>query len=435
MVKVKADNQLRGELGRPVEYLKAHEAVCFHQGEDMNALTVSFKRTIRVPEDGKVHALPPNLGFFPLYNVSHYADTLPKGMTSKGGCFMPVHEREALWIRFESTRPFGLKVYLGSINAISGEPLKETFASTMRRQQRFSDHINIQDYAVIDPAAQGQLWLDGIANTDGTVMQFVAVSSGTGYSVEAQIAKHEAVCGIQIIVAPIKRGAVAVLKVHRLGQTPLFPSVQLNATVYELMNMISATIDVPVEQFYLLHDNVVLEKNYLLSHYGITAQNSTLHLVLHLQGGGLVGNPNLPSEGEMGIAAGGLIRQAILRDPHASEVWDCKNVTTFFVQLLNANLLELVTSIAPPPSPITAELYAAAGLPFFSLPDEPKTGIYGKFSGVKSIGQMDVAKGKKKGLDRELKFPVIKLDRSGKHLFRPVGRMEALLKGMGFAGS
>lgn len=88
--------------------------------------------------------------------------------------------------------------------------------------------------------------------------------------------------------------------------------------------------------------------------------------------------------------------------------------------------------MVPPSSPITAQSYAAAGLPFFSLPDEPKGGIYGMFSDIKSIMEIDAEKGKK-GLDKELKFRTIKLDKTGKIEFRSVQMMEANLNGMHFA--
>lgn len=85
-----------------------------------------------------------------------------------------------------------------------------------------------------------------------------------------------------------------------------------------------------------------------------------------------------------------------------------------------------------PPSPITAQTYAKAGLPFYSLPKEPEGGIYGMFSDIKSIMQVDAEKGKK-CLEKELKFPTIKLDKTGKVLFKSVGTMEEDLKSMGFA--
>lgn len=57
---------------------------------------------------------------------------------------------------------------------------------------------SIQDY-VVPPT---QHWLDGIAAADGKVLQFVAASVGSGYSVEAQITGQESVAGVQFEIVP-----------------------------------------------------------------------------------------------------------------------------------------------------------------------------------------------------------------------------------------
>jgi len=172
-------------------------------------------------------------------------------------------EREALWIRFKSARPFAIKVYLGGINAISGEPIIENFATSLRRSRLLQEKKSIQDYAVIDPADKGQLWLDGIAKVNGKVMQFVAVPSSSGYSVEAQIASIEAVGGIQISITPIKMGPRVTVYIKRLMQAALAIRTHLNATVSELMQMISTSTGTPVEQLGILFNNRRLKQSEL----------------------------------------------------------------------------------------------------------------------------------------------------------------------------
>lgn len=121
---------------------------------------------------------------------------------------------------------------------------------------------SIQDYAVIDPADKGQLWLDGVAKLNGKVAQFVAVPSGSGYSVEAQINNFDAVGGIQIMVTPVKRGPRVPILVNRLGSSaPICIQIPLNATVYELLTMIAAHIKTPVEQLGILFKNGRLEQS------------------------------------------------------------------------------------------------------------------------------------------------------------------------------
>lgn len=64
-----------------------------------------------------------------------------------------------------------IKIYVGGINAISGEPAVEYFSTRLYRQAHIaklsgkgSNSSSRQDYVVVP----GQKWLDGIAKSDGT---------------------------------------------------------------------------------------------------------------------------------------------------------------------------------------------------------------------------------------------------------------------------
>jgi hypothetical protein len=135
----------------------------------------------------------------------------------------------------------------------------------------------------------------------------------------------------------------------------------------------------------------------------------------------------------MAVGVGGLIKQSILHDTHPTTAWDTDNTAIFNLQLLNATVFQRVTGMAPPPSPVTAETYAAAGLPFFSITGEVDSGVKGIFEDIRSVGQIDRAKGRK-GLDRELKFPVIELDKTGQRVrFRGVEDLVEETKAWGIA--
>ena len=141
----------------------------------------------------------------------------------------------------------------------------------------------------------------------------------------------------------------------------------------------------------------------------------------------------------MSLGVGGMIKQAILRDPHPSTAWDSDNTTMFNIQLLSADFFEQVTGSAPPPSPVTAEIYAAAGLPFYEIEGEKGEGIKGVFSSVfsdiKSVGQLDRENGIG-GMDKELEFPTIKLDKTGQPVtFRPLEQLIRDVKAWGIATS
>ncbi|TVY90806.1 hypothetical protein LAWI1_G005376, partial [Lachnellula willkommii] len=329
------------------------------------------------------------------------------------------------------SHPLAVRVWLGGINAISGEPLVETLATALRRAKLLQEKKAIQDYVVVDPANQGQLWLDGIAKLNGKVMQFVAVPSGSGYSVESQISNIDSVSGIQISITPIKPGQSISINIQRLSGAGWCFQAFENDTVYKLMLDAAKHFKLPVEQFYFLFSSHRLDKRLLLSHYGIKF-GSTINLVLNITGGGVIQNPNFAhTEGEMGIAAGGLIKQSILADPHPKAAWDGAKTAIFNVQLLNAESFRKVTGTPAPPSPITAERYADAGLPFFSIPAEKPSGINGAFSDVKSVAFLDKEKMGKKTMDRHLKFRTVELDQTGHLGFRSVAELEAQVKNLG----
>lgn len=154
---------------------------------------VSLQRTLRIPDDGRRYPLPPGLGAFPLLKVEDYRDSLPQHMLKQGGVFIPMYQREALWLGFRAAawKPNAIKVMLGGINAITGtsEP-----PGTLCRLP--------QNYMVCPP----QPWLDGINCGAESVRQFVAMPLGLGYTVEAAISHSETLGGIQVIVFAAKPG-------------------------------------------------------------------------------------------------------------------------------------------------------------------------------------------------------------------------------------
>jgi hypothetical protein len=106
-----------------------------------------------------------------------------------------------MWIKFESELQYAIKVYVGGVNAVSGEPAVENMATRLRRQILGAQGAILQDYVVIP----NQRWIDGIATFPGVVRRFVATPSGSSNSVEAQITGEDAVAGIQFEITKRKR--------------------------------------------------------------------------------------------------------------------------------------------------------------------------------------------------------------------------------------
>ncbi|MBV9790839.1 MAG: hypothetical protein JOZ51_21775, partial [Chloroflexi bacterium] len=149
-------------------------------------LAVSLQRTLRIPDDGREYPLPPGLGRFPVHRAADYADRVPAAWNQPHAFFIPMYQREALWLSFSAAfwKPNAVKVGVGEINAISGA----AWALDL--------HSEPQDYMVCPP----QPWLDGINAGDAYIRQFVAMPLGQGYTIESHLTGVERIGGIQIQV-------------------------------------------------------------------------------------------------------------------------------------------------------------------------------------------------------------------------------------------
>lgn len=153
---------------------------------------LSLYRTLRVPDDGKAYPLPPGLGAFPLFRVADYGDRLPPDIRKSADVFVPVYQREALWLGFHaaSWRPNAVIVAAGGINTVSGKA----------DSGELSD--DPQNYLV----CPNQPWLDGVHTDQGAIRQFVAMPLGLGYTIEAALTGAETIGGIQVAVFEPKPG-------------------------------------------------------------------------------------------------------------------------------------------------------------------------------------------------------------------------------------
>jgi len=167
--------------------------------------TINFQRTLRIPDDGKAHALPPGLGSFPLQDTSKYAGRLPSKWLGSGDgtlhALMPMHNADAMWINFgHSSRAAAVMVGCGGINATSGEAFAPGALGDSKKRSAPSSIDDLRSQAFLSRPRQP--WLDGIKAGEGTIRQFVATAAGSGGSIEHQLTGADAVGGLQLFVCP-----------------------------------------------------------------------------------------------------------------------------------------------------------------------------------------------------------------------------------------
>lgn len=150
--------------------------------------SLNFQRTLRIPDDDKVHSLPPGLGSFPLRNVDDHARAIPAKWAERGGIMLPMYQSEALWLSFGwDSYPFAVKVATGKVCCLTGEIWKDGLTR------------DPQNYLVVP----GQPWLDGYNVGGDQIRQFVAAPLEHEASVEKQVTGEATEGGMQLEVRPM----------------------------------------------------------------------------------------------------------------------------------------------------------------------------------------------------------------------------------------
>ncbi|SFQ14374.1 hypothetical protein SAMN05216419_10741 [Nitrosomonas cryotolerans] len=291
---------------------------------------VAFHRTLRIPDDGRIYPLPPGLGLLPILKVEDYLDSAPSLWREQGGAFIPMYQREALWLGFNAApwEPNAVKIAVGRINVISGKPDSGKL------------HADPQDYVI----CPDQLWLDGINTGHGSIRQFVAMPLGFGYTLEATLTDTEKFGGIQITVFEPKP-----------GRFPKKPSIQSKLGTEQLATP----------------------------------------------------KPSAAATQQMGLGAGGTMKQKIYPDPHGLDTWDQDVYGRVVIHIVNSAQFLDITGIEPPPTPIDAKTYTEHRLPWFDLYDETKGDIAppGELIEAKTITTRDRELGEPNEGDTSIDIP------------------------------
>eukprot|EP01080_Neovahlkampfia_damariscottae_P000860 gene860-9109_t len=309
--------------------------------------TVTFERTLRIPDDGKVYPLPPSFGHFPVEKVDDYLDKVPESWRQHGGVFIPMYQREAMWMQFggSNSAPKAMKIAVGKINALNGKTWDQKLDKTEN------------DYVVIPD----QPWLDGINSGNGTIKQFVAMPLGNGYTVEGQVSGKEEFGGIQLCVYDCEEQNKKKIEQHRHSGLKKKKSKNMNQS-YSFSMMKTKSFDCAQ----MMEDDCFEQEE----------------------------ECDFAEAKEMGLSAGGKMKQKIYKDKRVLKFWNEDKTGRVFVHIVNSSMYQKITGKEPPKTIISSKTYTDYGYPWYDIWDENKKSIKPSniLSQVKSVKEIDQEK-------------------------------------------
>ncbi|OMC34361.1 hypothetical protein A5740_00965 [Mycobacterium sp. GA-1841] len=173
-----------------------------------------------------------------------------------------------------------------------------------------------------------QPWLDGINAGDGFIRQFVAVPLGAGATVEGQLTGREVHGGVQLRAVGLTGQALRAWQAR-----PRFEWREIDEDLFDILPA--------------------------------------------------------PCAPDMGLGAGGRMRQEVYADDRPLSDYDGDRSCRVFVHLCSATQWSAITGEVPPPTPVDRDAYVAAGLPWFDYYDADAEDLPAPegLASVKSVGE------------------------------------------------
>lgn len=337
-------------------------------------LRITLERTLRIPDDGTTHPLPPSLGHFPLYSVADYAKRVPAHWLKTPGenYFFPLYQREAMWINFSGDyyHPYAIKVGAGNIDALTGKIWDDDIEARRKLDGKK------QNYLVVPT----QRWLDGFKAGKGYIKQFVAMPLGMGYTVEGQLTGSEDFGGLQLVI--VKPHA------EKLPKRPAYDESRI---------LRGGWAGAEGSDGVKLYSGAMAKKSFSPKHAVMAHAPASFSLAREARESATVAMTvsAAPDGMEMGLGMGGKMTQVVNVDTHGIAMWNQDDYKLVNIWMVNSMMFREITGQEPPSTPVSAQAYSEHGYPWFSLYDEQSPDLEGgkKFKKVKSVKEMDADKG------------------------------------------
>ena len=97
-------------------------------------LAVKFQHPPRPPDDARIYVFPAGLEELPLCPTTDFPETLPTSWLNQTAFLMPMNPSDPFLMRFTANYPFAVKVAVGNLDRVTGEP---SFAGLQKEQRNY----------------------------------------------------------------------------------------------------------------------------------------------------------------------------------------------------------------------------------------------------------------------------------------------------------